>query len=163
MLLGNLSGVVVSSDRLLVGQSYTFTYDAGIIIGVLIGTTDYILTHLRPVMVDFCDIINVDHAFLSKKFTVTIVPKVQMTLEEWINYFRYAWDSIGYTSTVFIQAESGVVSTQQGGIKGEVTDITTGITDVTGQTISSTLSSLSPILLIAGVGLAAILFIKVKK
>lgn len=156
-------GILTSKNTLVPGQTYTFTYDAGLVVGVLIGTTDYILTHLRPIMQDFCDIIKVDHAFLSKKFTVTIVPKIQMDLDEWQNFFRYAWDTIGYTSTVFITAEGGLVSTQPGGIKGGVTDVTKGITDVTGQTISSTLSSLSPILLIAGAGLAAILFIKVKK
>lgn len=156
------SDIMLSTNKLKSGTYYTFTYDAGFIIGVLIGTTDYILTRLRPVMQDFADIIKVDHAFLSKKFLVTIVPKVEMSLEEWINFFAYAWNQIGYKSTQFIQAESGITSTQPGGIKGGVTEIAKGTGEIITGGVTETLRSLTPVLIIGAIGLATVLFIKVK-
>jgi hypothetical protein len=155
-------GIMLSTNKLNPGQSYTFTYDVGFVVGVIIGTEDYVLTHLRPVMADFADIIKVEHAFLSKKFAVTIVPKVTMSLEEWLNFFKYAWEQIGYVSTQFIQAESGAVTSAPGGIKGGAIDITKGVAEAAGESVTTALKGLAPVLIIGLIGIGALLYTQKK-
>ena len=152
------SEIITSTTTLKPGNSYTFTYDAGFVVGVLIGTVDYVRKGLQPYMKGLADIISVNHSFLSKKFTITIVPLFETSLSNWLDIFNQAWKGIGYTSTYFIQAETGSVSTTPGG----TIEAVKGTTEFVGGAATDILKPVMPVLILGVAGLFAILLIKGK-
>ncbi len=115
--LGSFQGVMVSSDVLQTGGTYTFTFSIN---QLLITTSDIeIQNKLQYFMQNYGDISSVVRPIFSGRFVVTVVPKASYSLSAWLSAFNYSWSNIpGYEGVTFLTVEGGATSSVPGGLPG---------------------------------------------
>lgn len=146
-------GVIAATDTLKIGGTYTFTYETSRVLEY--HTTSWVMEQLNYFMQNYGQVTGVTSPTLSTKYVVTVIPKIEATLSQWLTAFDYSWNKIGYGGVSLTAIEAGFIPTAPGGIKS----ITSGITGAITEPI---IDILKPILIAAVVALVAIEFVRAK-
>jgi hypothetical protein len=143
--------VLLPSDVLGAGETYTFTYDSG---KWFQPSEQNTLDQLRQQLVNLGDVVSVSRGFMSGRYVVTVVPKGDYTLADWMGEtdppggFRFSFNTMGWTSASFVQAEGGAKSSKAGGLSEVVTDTAGAIASTAGSTLSAVIKPLAPYLIV---------------
>lgn len=113
-MFGAFGRILLSSEILTAGNQYVFTFESGE--WLFLGSTATIRFDLAERMANFGEVISVTRGLFSDRYIVTIVPTVNVTLNDWISAFDVSWRDMGYDNIIFVASEGGVISSQPGGI-----------------------------------------------
>ena len=148
MLFGDFGAILLTSDILGAGQTYTFTFQSGE--WLFLGSTVDIQNSLSERMANYGQIVSVSRGLFSDRYIVTVIPTSNVSLADWISAFDVSWRDMGYDHITFITAEGGAVSTQAGGVVELAQQAGQQIlTPITGA-VATGLKPLLPYLLIGG-------------
>lgn len=111
---GDFGLYLLSSDKLSPGNQYVFTFESGK--WIEISSSSDVQDRLRYFMQNYGDVLRVDRALFSGRYTVVVAPKIEATLPQWLTAFTYAWINMGYGDAKYISAEGGTISSQPGGL-----------------------------------------------
>lgn len=132
-------------DTLQKDGIYTFTYDHGRYIEYR--SDNWVLDKLRHHLGRDLDIVSIERPLFGAMFAITVKPKIRAHRVYFIDAFKYAWESMGYTNAIFVRVERGRQSTvDAGGLSSAVT----GMGEVIGSTLGAALKPVVTILILGG-------------
>lgn len=134
---GDFGLYLLSSDKLSPKNQYVFTFESGK--WIEISSSSDVQDKLRYFLQNYGDVVRVDRALFSGRYTVVVIPKIEATLPQWLTAFIYAWINMGYGDARYISAEGGTTSSQPGGLP----QLFTGA----GETFGQMLKPLAPYLI----------------
>lgn len=137
-------GILTYNSILEPGNQYVFTFSIGRLFEYR--SDDWVLYNLRERMSNYGYIVSVSRPLFSNRYIVIVNPTERVSLNEWLEAFDVSWRDMGYGNYSFIQAETGAVSTQPGG----VSQIIPSITATVGESAKSLISPIFPYLAIFG-------------
>jgi len=121
-------GTIATTDILKIGGTYTFTFETSRILEYR--TPAWVMEQLQYYMQNYGQITGVTSPTFSTKYVVTVVPKIEATLLQWMSAFSYSWDKMGYGAVSLTAVEVGFFPTTPitpgtivGGFTGAITDI----------------------------------------
>lgn len=153
--LEGFSDIMLSTQTLTPGQRYTFSFQKGGFFTFEFGSDAEILQGLRDRLGNYGEVISVSRPFFSNRWVVTVIPTTPVTVDQWTSAFEIAWQDMGYSNITFWRAESGEVSTAQGGISEVLPSVTGAIGKAVGEAVRPVGESLKPIMpyIVIGAGI----------
>lgn len=152
-MLDDFGAILLTSDILGSGQTYTFTFESGE--WLFLGSTSTIREGLAERMANYGQIISVSRGLFSDRYIVTVVPTSSVSLGDWLSAFDASWRDLGYDHITFVTAEGGAVSSQAGGVLEITQKAGQEILAPLGGAVASGLKPLLPYIL----GIAGIYFL----
>lgn len=142
--------ILPRSQSLIPNQSYTFTFSFPWY-SQYPSDSDAI-QFLGDSLSGAATITKVSRALFSSNYVVTIIPSVQLTVDEFISAFSDAWRNAPWyvAEPGFVQAEGGTTSSEAGGLQQLIPDITGSLGETVGKAVGAGVKPLLPYLLIGG-------------
>lgn len=157
---GDFGGILGLDSVPPVGQQTTFTFQkAGIFGSIFLFDSDAaILSALRERMGNYGNIISASRPFFSDRWTIVVIPTASVTVSQWLDAFDSSWKDMGYEVS-FIQAETGGISTQPGGVAQIIPSITETAGEAAAAAVKPLIEAAKPLLPYIVIGGIAFLLI----
>lgn len=142
--------ILTQSQSLIPGETYTFTFSFPWY-SQYPSDSDAI-QFLGQSLIGAATVILASRALFSSNYTVTIIPSVSLTVDEFISAFSDAWRSAPWYvhEPAFVMVEGGSSSSHPGGIAEVVPDVAGKIGETVSKALGAGVKPLLPYLLIGG-------------
>lgn len=143
-------GTISATDILKTDRTYTFTYETSRVLEYR--TSSWVMEKLQYYMQNYGQVTGVTSPTFSTKYVITVMPKIEATLSQWLSAFDYSWNKMGYGSVSLTAIEAGFFPTTPVSAGTITSGITGMITDL-----------IKPVLIAGVIALVAMEFVRTRK